>query len=227
LSLAAVNPAPPAEASEACYIAAMHLLLTGFEPFGALPFNPSERIVREIARLAPQAPVTRLTTEIIPTEYDLAGRRIAERLAALQPDILLALGVAETRPEINLERVALNLDDAAKPDNAGALRDGIAIATQGPLARRTDWDLVPLAKGLRQAGFATTVSNYAGAYVCNHLYYCALAAIAERKLATRALFVHVPMIGEAWPLERLVAAIRWLMPRLAGAAVPVSETLGA
>ena len=208
----------------------MHLLLTGFEPFGALPFNPSELLVREIGRLAPEAPITRLTAEIIPTEYDRAGRLIAERLAALKPDILLATGVAESRPDINLERVALNLDDAEKPDNAGSLRNGAPIASRGPLARRTDWDLAPLAQGMRAAGFAATVSNHAGAFVCNHLYYCALGAIAQRKLATRALFVHLPMIGERWPLERLVGAIRWLMPRLAGgpaATAPVAEVRSA
>jgi len=195
----------------------MHLFLTGFEPFGGSAINPSELVVREIVKLAPEAPITRMTTEVIPVEYDRAGRLIAERLAALEPDILLATGLAESRADINLERVALNLDDAAHPDNAGVLRRGNAIERRGPLARRTDWDLLPFAEGMNAAGFATTVSNHAGAFVCNHLYYCALGAKMRRKLATRALFVHLPMLGGDWPLERLVGAIRWLMPRLAGA----------
>ena len=41
------------------------------------------------------------------------------------------------------------------------------------------------------------VSNHAGAYVCNHVYYAALHHRASGATATRALFVHVPMLAEA------------------------------
>jgi pyroglutamyl-peptidase len=192
----------------------MRILLTGFEPFGVLPFNPSELLVQQIRDGAPLAG-HELTTEILPTAYDRAGALIEARLTALRPDVLLATGVAETRAELNLERVALNLDDADKPDNAGALREGSPIEPTGPLARQTALDLAPLAARLRGEGFATKVSNHAGAFVCNHVYYCALGAIARHRLPTQALFLHVPMTGAEWTVERLANAARVLLAALA------------
>jgi pyroglutamyl-peptidase len=193
----------------------MRLLLTGFEPFGGLPFNPSALLVQHIRDGGPLAGGHELTTEILPTVYDTAGARIEARLQALRPDLLLATGLAETRAELNLERVALNLDDADKPDNAGALRDGSAIEPDGPLARQTALDLAPLLARLRRDGFAAKVSNHAGAFVCNHVYYCALAAIARHRLPTQALFLHVPMTGAEWTVDRLADAARLLIGALA------------
>jgi pyroglutamyl-peptidase len=192
----------------------MHVLLTGFEPFGELPFNPSALIVGQIRNGAPLPGVRKLTGEILPTAYDRAGALIERRLDALRPDLLLAIGVAESRAELNLERVALNLDDADKPDNAGVLRSGQAIAADGPIARRTMLDLAPLADALRRAGFSAKVSNHAGAFVCNHTYYCALGAIERMRLPTRCLFLHVPMAGDVWRVERMADATRQLIAAL-------------
>jgi pyroglutamyl-peptidase len=193
----------------------MRLLLTGFEPFGALPFNPSQLLVQQIRDAAPLADVHELTAEILPTAYHRAGTLIEERLRALRPDLLLATGLAETRSELNLERIALNLDDADKPDNAGRLREGNPIEPDGPLALRTTLDLAPLLARLRGAGFAAKVSNHAGAFVCNHVYYCALSAIARHRLPTQALFLHVPMTGSAWTVDRLADGTRLLIAALA------------
>ena len=184
----------------------MRLLLTGFEKFGELPLNPSELVVRAMAR---DPAIPDLVVEVLPTVYDAAGARIRALLERHRPDLVLMTGVAAKRTEINLERVALNLDDADKPDNAGVLRTDAAIEPQGPLARRTTCDLAPALAALRAADIPAVISNHAGGFVCNHTYYCALAH------RTPAVFVHLPMVNADWTVERLTQGIRLVIGALA------------
>ena len=54
----------------------MRTLLTGFDPFGALRFNPSQLIVEEIARRT-QCPED-ILIEVLPTEFIAGGNRIVQ-----------------------------------------------------------------------------------------------------------------------------------------------------
>ena len=112
----------------------MKILLTGFEPFGSVRLNPSEQIVREIAERSRSGGKDDLITEILPTEFVAAGKRIKRLIRSIRPAVVVCLGVAASRDKISLERVALNLNDEALPDNAGRVRLGRPIVRGGPLA---------------------------------------------------------------------------------------------
>src|ERR1700712_4435308 len=107
----------------------MALLLTGFEPFGDLAVNSSQQVVERLAALRPD-----LITAILPTEYAESTRHIQALIAQHQPDAVVCLGVAQARAAVNLERVALNVDDAPLADNSGDFAAGRMIATDGPVA---------------------------------------------------------------------------------------------
>ena len=185
----------------------MKLLLTGFEKFGDLPLNPSELVVQALKDQA-------LHAAVLPTVYDEAGKRIVQLIDRYLPQAVLMTGVAEKRTEINLERFALNVDDAEKPDNSGARRAGLHIDAEGPTARRTKVRLAPIRDALVAKGIPAVVSNYAGVFVCNHTYYCALAR------RTPALFVHVPMVGKDWPIERITEGVRLVIAGMAEQLAP-------
>jgi pyroglutamyl-peptidase len=93
------------------------ILLTGFDPFGGEIINPSWEAVHALhgKRLAGHLVVSAQ----LPTEF-AASLRLLKRLEReVRPVILLGVGQAGGRRQLSLERVAINLQDARIPDNAG------------------------------------------------------------------------------------------------------------
>lgn len=171
------------------------ILLTGFEPFGEIESNPSQHVVETLGRVA--FPGLDLVTAVLPVSYADAGNCIRGLIREHRPDHVLALGVAAKREEICLERVALNLDDAAGPDNDGIVRQGEPILPGGPPAYFSALPLAGLKTQLEAAGIPVRISNHAGAYLCNHAYYAAADEIARLGLPAGVVFVHVPLPVEA------------------------------
>jgi pyroglutamyl-peptidase len=162
--------------------------VTGFNAFGDLENNPS-RVVAETlaARTLPG-----LVVEVLPTEYDRAGARIRRLIAELRPARILCLGVNMRIGAVNLERVALNVDDAALADNAGVLRSGVPILRRGPLAYLSTLPLEGMLGELRGKGIPSAISNHAGTFVCNHVFYLARHTVASLGLRSECGFVHLP-----------------------------------
>jgi pyroglutamyl-peptidase len=134
------------------------------------------------------------------------------------------LGVAARRDTVGLERIALNLDDSPKPDNAGAAPDGVPIEPDGPLALAATLPLVELRTALMAAGIPVAISNHAGTYVCNHVFYVALRTVERLGLPAICGFIHVPLPRElrdagaeaALSLADLVAAVKRCIAEIDG-----------
>lgn len=165
----------------------MKVLLTGFEPFGGESMNPSWEAVRRVEDvekgiLCAQLPVT----------FAGAAQKVEQLLMEQQPDALILVGQAGGRRGISIERIALNLDDARIPDNEGFQPIDQPIAADGPVAYLSTLPVRTLVQAVQNAGIEASVSNTAGTYVCNHVYYHALHCIARHAWPTRTVFVHVP-----------------------------------
>ena len=164
-------------------------LLTGFEPFAGERVNPSWDAVRALAgeRIAGHVVVTRQ----LPVEF---GRSLAELRAALdevEPALVICVGQAGGRAQLSLERVAINVDDARIPDNAGACPIDTVIAADGPAAYFTTLPIKATLAALRDAGFPAEVSQTAGTYVCNHVFYGLMHALRNVP-GVRGGFIHIP-----------------------------------
>ena len=168
------------------------ILLTGFNCFGNLEVNPSELIVESIADRARKRGRTDLVTEVLPTEYQRAGDRVCELIREVRPEAILALGVAIGAPVLRLERVALNLDDTEAPDNAGKIIEGQLIDTGGPLAYWSSLPLTGMLEALDRLGVPAVISNHAGAFLCNHVFYIARHQVQQLGIPSRCGFIHVP-----------------------------------
>jgi pyroglutamyl-peptidase len=191
----------------------MRMLLTGFEPFGELQANPSQLIVERLAHGADQD----LVVEVLPTEYAAAGARIRALIRDVRPEAVVCLGVAGRASAIRLERVALNLDDTEKPDNAGETPAGRPIAPGGPVGY---WSTLPLAEmyaALQERDIPVQISNHAGTYVCNHVFYASLHEIERLGGGVPCGFIHVPLAAHqatteeererSLPLDTMVQAV--------------------
>ncbi|MBI4443992.1 MAG: hypothetical protein HY649_11550 [Acidobacteria bacterium] len=188
------------------------ILLTGFEAFGGLRVNPSEKIVRRIAERSRRKGESDLFVAVLPTEYTRAARKIRQLIRRLRPSAVLCLGVARSRTTINLERVALNLDDDPLPDNAGRVYAGRPIARAGPLAFASTLPLQRMLGALRRRGISAAISNHAGSFVCNHVFYVARSEVRQLGREIPCGLIHVPaMTGSrgspGLPLHKMVEAI--------------------
>ena len=186
------------------------ILLTGFEPFGDLEINPSRLIVEHVRDQ--QRPD--LIALVLPTEYQGAGSGIAAAIRDYQPDAILSLGVAQSRKTISLERVAINVDDAALADNAGVIASGERIALEGPAAYWSTLPLDAMKWALVAHDIPVSISNHAGTYVCNHTFYSARHTLECLGLSIPCGFIHVPDLerrsGEkvtGLPIETMIQAV--------------------
>jgi pyroglutamyl-peptidase len=169
------------------------VLLTGFEPFGDDPDNPSWDAVRRLhgRRVAGH----RVVAFRLPVEFGTSLRALRAAIRETRPAMVLSVGLAGGRAQLSLERVAVNLDDARIPDNAGHQPVDTPVIEDGPAAYFSTLPLKAMLLALRAAGIPAEVSHSAGTYVCNHVFYGLMHALRTRP-AVRAGFVHIPYAPE-------------------------------
>jgi pyroglutamyl-peptidase len=172
----------------------MKILITGFEPFGESPLNPSQMLV-ESAPEHISADVT-LVQAVLPVDKDGGP---AELLAALEehhPDAVLCFGLALGRATISLERVAVNLMDYRLPDNAGVTVQDTPIEPDGPAAYFSTLPLRVMLTALHDASIPAELSLSAGAYLCNQVFYTLMHTLTTQGQSIPAGFIHLPALPE-------------------------------
>jgi pyroglutamyl-peptidase len=169
------------------------ILLTGFEPFAGEPLNASWELARRLdgTRLDDGS---RVVSVQLPCVFGSASRVLAEHLDSLQPHMVIALGQASSSADVRLERVAINLDEAAVADNAGQQPIDAPIIVGGATAYFSSLPIRAMASALRAKGIPASISYSAGTYVCNHVFYGLMHEARSRPGLTRAGFVHVPYL---------------------------------
>lgn len=169
------------------------ILLTGFEPFNGAAINPSWEAAQALDGWS--GPGFTVVARQLPCEFGRVNIALLEAVAAVQPDIVIAVGQAGGRPEISVERVAINVDDASIVDNAGAQPVDTAIIADGPAAYFSTLPIKAIVSALRLRGFPAGVSQTAGTFVCNHVFY-GLMHHAVGCPDLKAGFIHVPFLPE-------------------------------
>jgi pyroglutamyl-peptidase len=172
------------------------VLLTGFEPFGGESVNPSWEIACTLDGWVVDGRTVRAVQ--LPCAFGDALRTLDAALATHRPELVVCLGQAGGRAEISIERAALNVDDARIPDNLGRQPIDAAVVPDGPAAYFSTLPIKALARDLREAGVPAAVSNTAGTFVCNHVFYALMHRLATAPALARARggFVHVPFTPE-------------------------------
>ena len=184
------------------------VLLTGFDAFGGDAINPSWWAVQALAGETIQG--HRLIAAQLPTAFAASQKRLAALLRQHRPALVLCIGLAG----LSLERVAINVQDARIADNAGAQPIDTAIVQRGPAAYFSTLPIKAMLQALRSAGITAEVSQTAGTFVCNHVFYALMHALKKqrRPVKARGGFVHVPYLPEqgspSMPLEEMVRGLR-------------------
>lgn len=170
------------------------LLITAFEPFDGEPVNPSLETIRHLADV--KFTGAGIETLELPVDrhraIDIARGVILEH----RPDTVIMLGEAHDRFRINPERIAINIDDFRIADNAGNQPVDEPIVENGPAAYFSTLPVRAITDRLIEAKIPAIISNSAGTYLCNRLFYSVMHLIATEALQMRAGFIHLPRLHE-------------------------------
>jgi pyroglutamyl-peptidase len=169
------------------------ILVTGFEPFGDEAINPSAEVARALHGRTIDG--VRVVGVVLPCVFGQAIDALRAALDLHRPQLVLALGQAAGRAGFSLERVAINVDDARIPDNAGAQPIDVPVLTRGATAYFATLPIKAMCAALRDAGHPAEVSNSAGTFVCNHVFYGLQHALRRRR-SVRSGFMHLPLLPE-------------------------------
>ncbi|WP_416151323.1 pyroglutamyl-peptidase I [Salipaludibacillus sp. HK11] len=176
----------------------MRILLSGFEPFGGLTTNPTLELI-ERAKLFNIEGIE-IDTIRLPVVYQQCVPPLIAKIAEINPDIVVCLGVAVGRASVNLERIGINVQDTVGEgkhgDNQGDHPIDRPIINDGPAGLFSTLPIRLLFEELQKMGIPTTISNTAGTYICNTTLYSLLHHIEQSSLEVEAGFIHVPATPE-------------------------------
>lgn len=168
----------------------LRILLTGFQPFGGETINPSMEAIKQLDLATIPAEV--YLYEVPVAFYD-SSRYVIEKIHEIQPDIIMMIGQAGGRKDVSIERIAINVDDSAIPDNNGVLPKDDPISIFGESAYFSTLPIKAIVENICKLHIPCHVSNSAGTYVCNHLFYSVMHELHERHMNhVKAGFIHVP-----------------------------------
>ena len=203
------------------------VLLTGFDAFGADRLAPEPVNASWLAVQAFNGSVVaghRVCAEQLPTVFAQASAQLRRLLDAHRPALVVCVGQAGGRSGISLERVAVNRTVAHMPDNAGQQPRELAVDPGGPAAYFSTLPVHTLLRALHGQRLPAELSDSAGAFVCNHVFYTLMQVLASvpAHAGARGGFVHVPCLpsqgSPCLPLSTTVRALRVILQAAIGAA---------
>jgi pyroglutamyl-peptidase len=167
------------------------ILLTGFDAFGGETLNPSWLVAQALhgKRLAGW----RVAAHCLPCVFGQSLHSLDGALARVQPRLVLLLGQAGGRSDLSLERVAINIDDARIPDNQGQQPIDDAVVPGAPAAYFSSLPIKAMVAALQNVGLPASVSQTAGTFVCNHVFF-GLMHTLQRRPGVRGGFMHLPLL---------------------------------
>lgn len=170
------------------------LLLTAFEPFAGEKINPSLEAARQMSRVEFSGALINVAE--LPVDRHQAVTTALELIHAGRPDIIIMLGEAGGRFRITPERIAINVDDFRIPDNAGNQPKDEPIVEGAPAAYFSTLPIRAITERIVDAGIPAAISNTAGTYLCNRLFYSVMHEISTEGLPAIAGFIHLPYLHE-------------------------------
>ncbi|HCE1836143.1 pyroglutamyl-peptidase I [Vibrio parahaemolyticus] len=168
------------------------VLITGFEPFGGDAINPALEAVKRLEETSLDGGII-VTCQVPVTRFESISA-VIDAIEAHQPDCVITVGQATGRAAITPERVAINVDDFRIPDNGGNQPIDEPIIEHGPDAYFSSLPIKRIAQTLQESGIPCQVSNSAGTFVCNHLFYGVQHYLRDKSI--RHGFVHIPLLPE-------------------------------
>jgi pyroglutamyl-peptidase len=168
-------------------------LLTGFEPFGGSDVNPSILACRELEGRTFNG--YKAVVEEIPLRFHEINDIIKGHVSKYRPAAVVSTGQGGGGG-LSVERVAINVGSARMPYNCGYKPVDEPLNAEGPVAYWTRLPYRGILEGLKEAGVPARLSNSAGTFGCNQIFYHLMDHLATEGIDIPAGFIHVPRLPE-------------------------------
>jgi len=173
------------------------ILLTAFEPFGGDAENASALVCAAVPETGEHYEAVK---RILPTEFRAGAEELLRAMDEAEPELVVCLGQAGGRRVVTPERIAVNCMDARIPDNAGFQPDEEPIRPDGETAYFSNAPVKAAVQAAQAAGLPAALSDSAGVFVCNCVFYTLMNRIActpcsEAVPAVWGDFIHVPYVA--------------------------------
>ncbi|MDQ8204888.1 pyroglutamyl-peptidase I [Pelagicoccus sp. SDUM812003] len=166
------------------------VLITAFEAFGGRAGNVSLETLKRLQ--AEDWGEVELHPRVLPVVRGEAPSMVESFVRELQPTVVIMLGEAAGRSSITPERIAVNLDDFEIRDNRGNQPRNETIVKDGPPHYSSTLPLDAMVHRLQQLGLPAEISDSAGRFVCNHVFYRVAHYIAQSGGSVSCGFIHLP-----------------------------------
>lgn len=166
------------------------LLITGFEPFGGDNKNPALEAVKRLEGLELEG--ARVVTCSVPVVLQTSIDAVISAIKMHKPDYVMTVGQAGGRSAITPERIAINIDDYRISDNDGNQPIDQKVLENGPDAYFSTLPIKAMVKAMQDKGIPAQLSNTAGTFVCNHLFYGIQHYLRDTNINHG--FVHIPLM---------------------------------
>ena len=205
------------------------VLLTGFDAFGGDTLNPSWLAVSALNNTVIEGHL--VVAAQLPTTFAGSKKLLVALLRKHKPALVMSVGVAGGRAALSFERIAINVQDARIADNAGQQPIDVPVVKSGPPGYFSTLPIKAMLTAVTNSAVDAEVSQTAGTFVCNHVFYLLMHALGKQPARARARggFVHVPYLpGQGLPCMRLEDMVRGLQTALSCALVtPRDAAVGA
>ncbi|BCM66746.1 hypothetical protein EASAB2608_02080 [Streptomyces sp. EAS-AB2608] len=170
------------------------VLVTGFEPFDKDTYNPSWAAAQLLQKSPPDG--AEVTAVQLPCVFGESLKVLRDAVLETDPALVLSVGLSP-RAGLSVERVAINVNDSPIPDNAGRQPIDEPIAPDGPAAYFSTLPIKRIVSEVeKQTDVNAWVSQTAGTFVCNHVFYGLMHLLATEGRQRRGGFVHIPHTPE-------------------------------
>lgn len=148
----------------------MKILLTSFDIWQSYHKSNSADDLLNIVWQQESLPHDLFFLRKLPVCFETAPKMVIQEIDKIQPELIICCGMAESREILTIESQARGKNDTLK----------------------SNIELTNLVNGLKFC----QISNDAGQFVCERLYYEVLRYIVDRELTSKCLFVHVPILTD-------------------------------
>ncbi|MCI1673543.1 MAG: pyroglutamyl-peptidase I [Bifidobacterium tibiigranuli] len=185
----------------------INVVISGFGPYEDVESNPAYEVPAALAGRglgergderddALRDVEVSITATRLPISFGSAWPTLLKTIEAVNPDIVIATGLKQASHGIRLERCAINVMDASRPDADNALPTRLPIDAQGPAAYWTRLPLRSILADFTRDGIPASLSSDAGTFVCNSLFYNLLNWSSSQPRVLSG-FVNFPMLTDA------------------------------
>ncbi|HEV7252520.1 MAG TPA: hypothetical protein VGN97_05415 [Mesorhizobium sp.] len=173
------------------------ILVTGFGSFPGVHLNPTAALIESLRVEPPALPRGgKLFFDVLDVEYRSLPARLEMLGREAQPDIAIHFGVSGRATGFTIERRAQNRVCTQRPDQSGIVPAEAAIR-QGYADCSSSLPIERLVQALEEHGLPASLSDDAGDYLCNFLFFLSGGRHCSGFSPDMTGFVHVPAFGAA------------------------------